>query len=65
VKTVKFKFAPQQRVWIKSIDCGGRIDRCIACGGLQNLYGVEYVTNGEPKRYEFYEDELKTERIKL
>lgn len=57
-----FKFEPQQRVWIKPLDCAGRINRCIIDGGAQPFYTVDFYTDATPRQHEFYEDELKQGR---
>lgn len=53
-----FKFKPQQWVCVTLLECTGRIIRCIEDGGPQPVYVVDYITNGEPKSREFFEDEL-------
>ena len=56
-----FKFQPLQYVHIKSLDCTGRVNRCIFDGGLQTIYQVYFTMNGECKSNEFYEDEIEPE----
>lgn len=55
---VNFKFQPHQYVVIRDLQSKGRVERCIHDGGLQNVYGIAYIMNGEPRRNEFFEDEL-------
>jgi len=54
-----FEFVPQEWVCVKLLECKGRINRCIQDGGPQPLYQVLFITNGECKSAEFYEDELE------
>jgi len=59
VKSVEFKFSPQDYVHISILDCRGRVTRCLIEAGPMNIYSVDYAMNGELKRNEFYEDELE------
>jgi len=54
-----FRFKPQQHVRIPSLECTGRVNRCIIDGGPQPIYVVHYINHGEGKCLEFYEDELE------
>ena len=49
---------PQETVYLKLLDCKGRVTRCIEDGGPQPIYLVCYITNGDCKAVEFFEDEL-------
>lgn len=55
-----FKFSPLQLVKVKAhnLNFEGRIIRCILESGVMPIYEVDLWANGEPKRREFYEDEL-------
>lgn len=56
-----FKFEPLQMVMVKSynLNYSGRIIRCILEYGNMPIYDIELWVNGEPRRREFYEDELE------
>lgn len=61
---IDLKFKPKEYVKISCYDlhCEGRVVRCILEYPDQQIYDIDFWINGEPRRREFYADEL--EKIK-
>lgn len=57
----KFKFQPMDFVVVSLQDLNyrGRVIRCILESADQQIFDVELWINGEPRRKEFYADELE------
>lgn len=60
MKNIVFQFEPHQHVRITAygLNYSARVIRCLHTGGIQNIYGCDFASDGKIEYREFFEDEV-------